>query len=350
MMKERPLFSIIVPLYNAENCCSKCLDSVLSQSFDGFELVLVDDGSTDHTWDICREYASSRPNVKAVRQKNGGPGAARNTGIRLAEGEYILFCDSDDWWNGNDVLQALADRIAERPETDVIVYASRVYSEQLGTLQSFSDYSFLDGLSERYDSGSRYLEAALEARYDYRWYPWAYGIRKRILDENGITFPAYRLGEDTATMYKILTAAGPVQICRRELYVYRKGREGSLTKAPNESVLRGVLEVAEQCIEDVRAREDLPNNLKRLLCNNFAVSFFTVMILTAHLGRPEKERMLLLLEEKRWIMEYAYSPKQAAVARLVNLLGMRIAVEALGVRRAARMWSGALQRKLRRLE
>lgn len=92
-----PLISMIVPVYNVEDYLSKCIDSILAQTFKDFELILIDDGSTDNCGSICDEYALKDNRVKVIHKKNGGVSSARNTALDIAKGEYITFCDSDDY-------------------------------------------------------------------------------------------------------------------------------------------------------------------------------------------------------------------------------------------------------------
>lgn len=92
-----PEISIIVPVYNVEKYLEQCIDSILAQTFEDFELILVDDGSPDKCPEICDEYAQKDDRVKVIHKENGGVSSARNAGMKLACGEYILFCDSDDY-------------------------------------------------------------------------------------------------------------------------------------------------------------------------------------------------------------------------------------------------------------
>jgi glycosyltransferase involved in cell wall biosynthesis len=108
--------SVIVPLYNKKEFIARAIDSILSQSFKNFELIIVDDGSTDGSMDIVRRYTD--PRIKLIRQENQGPGAARNTGANLASGEFLAFLDADDAWHkdyltkGVKLLDAAGDKVA----------------------------------------------------------------------------------------------------------------------------------------------------------------------------------------------------------------------------------------------
>ena len=92
-----PKLSVIVPVYNTEKYLRECIDSILAQTFRDFELILVDDGSTDGSGAICDEYAKQDERIRVIHQENGGITVARKSGVRAARGEYVTFVDSDDW-------------------------------------------------------------------------------------------------------------------------------------------------------------------------------------------------------------------------------------------------------------
>lgn len=94
---SRPLVSVIVPVYNAEKTLSKCVESILSQTYKNFELLLIDDGSIDDSGAICEQYASKDNRIAVYRKVNGGASSARNVALSHVKGEWVAFCDSDDW-------------------------------------------------------------------------------------------------------------------------------------------------------------------------------------------------------------------------------------------------------------
>ena len=91
-------YSVIVPIYKVEKYLPQCIESVLRQTFTDFELILVDDGSPDNCGAVCKKYEASDKRVRVITRENGGLSAARNSGIAAANGEYIIFLDSDDYW------------------------------------------------------------------------------------------------------------------------------------------------------------------------------------------------------------------------------------------------------------
>ena len=127
-----PRISVIVPVYKAEKYLQRCIDSILGQTFSDFECILVDDGSPDHSPNICDEYATKNPQIRVIHQANAGVSAARNTGIDAARGEWLCFVDSDDWVDSlyletlyaqterNNVQMVVCGRINEQLDSTLI--------------------------------------------------------------------------------------------------------------------------------------------------------------------------------------------------------------------------------------
>lgn len=113
------LISVIVPVYNVEQYLHCCIESILNQTFKNFELILINDGSTDNSGAICDEYKKKDTRIHVFHKENSGLSAARNVGIEHAQGEYLIFVDSDDYWAGTDALQHLYD-IAKKNDADIV--------------------------------------------------------------------------------------------------------------------------------------------------------------------------------------------------------------------------------------
>ncbi len=119
-----PLISVIIPVYNAEKTIAKCIDSVIAQTYQEFEILLIDDGSTDAGGEICKRYAESDNRVRYIKKDNGGVSSARNKGIDKAKGEYITFIDSDDWFE-TDTLETLIVN-ANKYNADLVIPRTRM--------------------------------------------------------------------------------------------------------------------------------------------------------------------------------------------------------------------------------
>ena len=178
--ENSPMISVIVPVYNSEKTLKRCVDSILSQSFRDFELILVDDGSCDSSSDIAENYRLEDHRVKVFHQLNKGVSAARNLGLKHAVGEFVAFCDSDDRV-GADWLACMFSEIGK---TDMVVSGYNIYRldissdpipvrETLGSVQMFS-------------RADRILEILLKAKL--LQFVWNKLFRRSIIEKYGLRF------------------------------------------------------------------------------------------------------------------------------------------------------------------
>ena len=218
------LFSIIIPIYNVEKYLNLCLDSVLAQEFADYEIILVDDGSTDNSPAICDEYAEKNTKIRVIHKTNGGLSDARNFGIKEAQGDYLMFLDSDDFWNGRNVLSELHNIIVER-NPDIIIHELSSFYD-LGKIvprkfknkdiQNFS-FDFKRDLKKLVDNDVYYATACNKI------------IRTSIVKKNEIEFPKGKVHEDVAWCANIIPYIRSYALYSNPFYYYRKERQGSLT-------------------------------------------------------------------------------------------------------------------------
>lgn len=141
-----PKISVIIPVYNAEKYIKKCIESVLSQSFSDFELLLVDDGSTDQSGEICDSYAKTDKRIKVIHKQNGGVSTARNAGLLNSSGEYIGFIDSDDYIEP-EMYSVLIDNI-EKFQCDISICGFKVFNEDMNRVERVQNSGKIEILSQ----------------------------------------------------------------------------------------------------------------------------------------------------------------------------------------------------------
>ena len=122
---DSPMISVIIPVYNAEKTIARCIDSVLEQTYQDFEILLIDDGSTDGGGEICKTYADNYSRVRYIKKENGGVSTARNRGIDEAQGKYLTFIDSDDWFEPVTLERLVTT--AEDNHADMVIPRTRMY-------------------------------------------------------------------------------------------------------------------------------------------------------------------------------------------------------------------------------
>lgn len=202
-----PKISVIVPVYNAEPYLRRCVDSILSQTFSDFELLLIDDGSKDQSGAICDEYADRDARVRVFHKANGGVSSARNVGLDHARGEWITFCDSDDWV----IADTLCSDIGNYKE-DLLIYSYFTATQGAMRLHELQKCLLLDRESLSEYCGRNLICSIFKA-------PWSKFFKKSRIQRFRFN-EKIRLGEDTLFMLEVL---GHIQSCRvltTPFYVY----------------------------------------------------------------------------------------------------------------------------------
>lgn len=215
-----PLVSVIVPVYNVENYLTRCLDSILGQTYQNLEIILVDDGSTDRSGEICRRYAAMDPRIQLIVQENRGPSAARNTGLDRMTGEYVTFVDSDDYLSIYFIeilLIKLLECNVEIATCDYIIAAEK-NNDALSDLFSVRDSVFCEQVSG---------EAALSP-VNRNFESVAMKLFGRQIFQN-IRFKEGKISEDILISRKIYVQVDRVCHVRQKLYACRQ-RANSLSR------------------------------------------------------------------------------------------------------------------------
>lgn len=216
------LITIIVPVYNVEKYLKRCIDSILAQTYSHFELLLINDGSTDTSALICQEYVQQDERVHLIHQENAGPSAARNTGIASAKGDYVTFIDSDDFVE-SDYLETLIEA-ALKNQSDIAISNFNSFNEER---QSYLFSITSDMYFEKTYSVEEWLSLENSPRYNlfltFTFSPFK--LFKKELFE-GVYFPVGRLREDDATIYKLYLKANHITFINRGTYYYSQRGDG----------------------------------------------------------------------------------------------------------------------------
>ncbi len=183
------LFSVVIPVYNVENYIAKCLDSVLIQNFSDFEIICVNDSSPDNSRQIIEQYTTSNNNVICVDRPNGGLSAARNSGIKAAKGEYIIFLDSDDWLE-EDVLSRYSQILAEN-DLDALIGNTRwVYPDKTKE-EDKSSAELVNQVKTGVEALTALMNSGIYAPMAYN-----YIVKKSFITDNSLFFKEGLLFED----------------------------------------------------------------------------------------------------------------------------------------------------------
>lgn len=210
----KPELSIIMPVYNGGQYLRPCIDSILSQTYQDWELLLIDDGSTDTSGAVCDEYAARDTRIQVIHKQNSGQAAARNDGVALAKGAFISFVDCDDWLE-LDMFETMIGML-DTHQAEIIICG--YIEEYIGRQKPVS----ADGELKVYDAREA-LKLVLQGRIDS--YLWSMMFRREVVQE---TMPSLNPYEDHATIFKWVSHATRVITLHRAFYHYRQLQSSSL--------------------------------------------------------------------------------------------------------------------------
>lgn len=220
---NKPLFSIIIPVYNVENYIAPCIESILCQSVSDWELLLVDDGSTDKSGIICDEYAGKDNRIRVFHQENSGVSCARNLGIEKAQGKYISFVDADDW-----IAPNYLDVISKQIDDYDILFIGFIFEYEDGSTMQVSTVDL--EASQVCDKEECMLHLQSNATgYNLFCYTWNKVFKSDVIKTNKIAFlKDVKYGEDELFTLAYCLCAHSIKAISTPIYHYRQ-RPGSLT-------------------------------------------------------------------------------------------------------------------------
>lgn len=321
-------FSIIIPVYNVLKYLPECVSSVLQQSFNDYEIILVDDGSTDGSEKLCDQYAEKDSRIKVIHQSNEGQAAARNAGIKVAEGDYLLFFDADDLYEQGDLLKEIAQAT---PGADAVVFNWKEFQHGHDS-KEYRPANYLPNMQTEYANGICYLQE-VTAMPLYPWYPWFYAFRREFWKEHDFQFPVGVKYEDVALIYKVLLAAKKITTVKDVWYCYRISRPGATTYTLKYQTEIDKLSSIGENIHDVQAR-NLPQKLKKQLCNNFSCLYYSAVIQSFRIEpKEDRKKFWDALQETKWICQYTTEKKQKFVRSIINIFGVPNTSALLNLRR-----------------
>ncbi|MEE5988676.1 glycosyltransferase [Ligilactobacillus equi] len=239
------MISIIVPVYNVAEYLSRCVASVLKQSYKDWELILVNDGSTDQSGALCQQYAQSDVRIRTLHQKNQGQAAARNAGLEAAQGEYLAFCDADDWLTPDFLTQGLATLLESQAD---LVTANYYHYHHNGQIKPVFNMNGPEGVFDNRQAMKFLLanegtSSSVGAR-----------IYRRELFE-GLRFIPGRLFEDAAISHQLFQRAKRVAFLRQPMMYYLK-REGSTMSRRDQQIRLDELQAASERYWAIRQAYD----------------------------------------------------------------------------------------------
>jgi glycosyltransferase involved in cell wall biosynthesis len=323
--------SVIIPVYNSEKYLDKCVNSILNQTYKDIQIILVDDGSTDSSPDICDMFSKKDNRVIAVHQRNGGTSKARNTGLKLAEGDYITFADNDDYWKDNNCLEKIVAYL-ENSHADMLFHVPYIF------WQDTNEMIEPKRVIRREEINGKDFEKALNLVMERGLMDrcvWSKFFKKSVIKDNGITFPENCRNEDTYFIGEIFMYADTLDWYEDSFYVYRKGHEGAQTsKRLAYKSLKDLENLVIDYIEMIKSSK-LKDERKETLYNFIAYLYSVWMGQQYLVDRQQNKEALkkdkIDMKKYSYILNYDVDPNVALINKVCRLLGFTLTSKLLGI-------------------
>lgn len=270
-MENKGLISVIIPVYNVEKYLEECIDSVLSQTYKNYEIILVDDGSTDSSPEICDKYASEYENISVIHKENHGLSHTRNAGLTVAHGEYVYFLDSDDYID-SDAFTMLAEAI-EKEKSDFLFFDSWSFED---TQRNFNiPQNYVRKKCYGTDSGLEMMEKLCENKDFHTAIPLFF-FKNSFIREEKLSFIEGVIYEDVLFAYQAFCKAKRVTHINSPIYFRRYRPNSIMTSNKTIQHFNSIVAVFNELVLfSVKLSEDL-SNVQKTYIARFAFNVFNI--------------------------------------------------------------------------
>lgn len=295
--------SVIVPVYNVEQYLDECLESITGQSYNNIEIILVDDGATDSSGAKCDIWSDKNARIKTIHKENGGLSSARNAGTMQAKGDYIIFIDSDDYWDDRFFLEKAVDKLQET-DSDLLLFGmKKVRGQDVTEIES---PECMDSLQEAIKQG--YLRSCACNLL----------VKLRLIKEEAICFREGVINEDLEWATRIYISANSAVAVSWSPYCYRQ-REGSITHISSAKHVNDVCDNYKRCLELISC---MTQEKKDSYYYFLARAFSMLMVNVAGIDNKARRKYFPFLRENVWILDYNTRNREKIIRISVKLLGI----------------------------
>ena len=310
--------SIIIPVYNVEEYVGDTIESVLRQTYKNMEILLINDGSTDRSERICKQYVDAYDYIFLFNQQNSGLSSARNAGIRKASGDYMIFLDSDDLWE-NNLLATVVASLQMTKNIDYLFFRHYEYFERTG--KKIEKFLKIDPNTISQLNGLETLSYVLEKEKNFPWYACLAIVRKDFILKNNLLFEVGRSYEDVIWTPTILMKAINICFIDKALYVYRRDREGQITSQLSYKNLRDSIFVANYWVNNIEQLTQLEENRNQLI-NNVITRYYYAIWFSGFLNNRDRKLVWSDIAEHTYLLGFANTPIQRSTKVLLTCIGL----------------------------
>ena len=307
-----PLISVIVPIYKVEQYLLECVKSITSQSYRNLEIILVDDGSLDHCPEMCDQLATEDSRIKVIHKSNGGLSDARNAGINVAMGDYVLFIDSDDYWINNHCVFDLVECLNENQESEIIFFGrttfcnDKIYVTNSPRPENINNKEKIQALTSLLCESDFICSACQKL------------IQTPLIKKNKVFFKKGMLSEDIDWSIRLYLYADKYSSVYSPFYGYRK-REGSITQSFNTRHASDIYETLMKW-DNALTKDHKHKPFRGYLAYVYSCALGSLGFLPSR----DRKKYYKMFHQFVHLLNYDGNPKVRKVRILYKLLGYRL--------------------------
>lgn len=324
MIGENMFLSVIIPVYKVEDYLSYCIESVIGQKLKNIEIILVDDGSPDSCPIICDMYLEKYPFIKVIHKQNGGLSSARNAGINIAMGEYIMFLDSDDWWNSEINMKNILETVKKHSDIEMFLLTSLDYIDGDGYYKRKEHENLMKVNTSNIES--YYHDLLINGNLEV--HAGTKILKREFLTKNNLFFKEGIISEDNEWTIRLLRCLNKVEIIDEPIYIYRAGRTGSITNSVKMKNVSDVLDIISSSISFYDLHKKHP--LKKYELCYCAYLWFSALGLSNQLNKQEKIELKDKFKRTSCVCSFSNSPKTRLAYIVFLMFGLDMTTMILG--------------------
>lgn len=317
---NKPIISIIVPVYNAEKYIRECVSSIVSQTFKEIEILLVDDGSKDNSTQICDLLGTEDSRIRVFHKANGGASDARNFGIKRADGEYIIFIDADDFIIGEKSLEFLMSNINSFGDVKCLCFNCSYYQTERNELRQWT--SFKKDMLNTIPKNKALVDLVEIGSFPCS--PCMKLLKRAFIIDNDLYFQPGITAEDIPWFIDILDKADSLRFVDLYAYAYRTNVVGSVTNSSNDyksfNNLRNVVRIELEKLNDRSFSNEAKNALLSFLGYEYSILLGQVRSLPHNIQEKEYND----LKQNSWLLNYTIHPKVKKVNQFKKIFGLKL--------------------------